>query len=104
MYVCIYIYSFFFHGHTCSIWKFLGWGLDPSCSCDLSHSCSNAGSFIPLHWARDGSRISNRDLSCCSQIFSPLYYSGNSIYIAILFQVLFLWILGFSNISAGEEF
>ena len=43
----------FFNGHTCSVWKFLGQGLNPSCSCDLCHRCSNTGSFHPLHWARD---------------------------------------------------
>ena len=35
------------------IWKLPGQRLDQSCSCDLCHSCSNAGSFNPLHQARD---------------------------------------------------
>ena len=42
-----------FFGHICSIWKFLGQGLNPSSSCDLHCKCSNAGSFSPLHWAKD---------------------------------------------------
>ena len=43
----------FFHGYIQGMWKFLGQGLNPSCSCDLCHRCSNTGSFHPLHWARD---------------------------------------------------
>ena len=42
---------FFFNGRTCSIWKFLGQGLNPS------HSCSNTGSFNPPSEARDGTHI-----------------------------------------------
>ena len=34
-----------FSGHTCSMWKFLGQGWNPRCSCDLRHSCGNAGSL-----------------------------------------------------------
>ena len=30
-----------------------GEGLNLSHGCDLSHSCSNTGSWNPLHWARD---------------------------------------------------
>ena len=37
----------FFYDHTCSIWKFLGRGLNPSPKCD------NAGSFNSLGWAGD---------------------------------------------------
>ena len=45
----LYLYKdhFIFYGQTHGIWKFLGQGLN------LSHSCSNAGSFNPLHQARD---------------------------------------------------
>ena len=39
----------FFYGHIHGIWKFLGQGLNLSCSCDLGHSYDNAGSFNPLH-------------------------------------------------------
>ena len=31
----------FYYGHTRDLWKFLGWGLNPRCS------CGNAGSFKP---------------------------------------------------------
>ena len=46
----IYIYIFSFYGFTCSIWKFLGLGLNWSCSWDLcqSHSHSNTGSVLHL--------------------------------------------------------
>ena len=40
----VYLYQhffFFFHGHTPGIWKFTGQG--------LNLSCSNTGSFHPLH-------------------------------------------------------
>ena len=38
------IIFFFFplFNRTCGIWKLPGQGLNPSCSCDLHHSCSNA--------------------------------------------------------------
>ena len=37
----------FFNGHTCSVWKFLGQGLNPSCSCDLCHNISNTRDLTP---------------------------------------------------------
>ena len=52
------INSIFFNGHICSVWKFLGQGLNPSCSCDLGPSCSNARTFNPLHRAGDQTRTS----------------------------------------------
>ena len=36
---------FFFYDCTCGIWKFLAQGLNPSHSCHLHHSCSNARSL-----------------------------------------------------------
>ena len=36
---------FFFGGCSCSIWKFPGQGLNQNHSCNLCHSCSNAGSL-----------------------------------------------------------
>ena len=47
-----------FNGCTCSIWKFLGQGLNPSCTCNLCRSCDNAGSFKPLCQARDQTHTS----------------------------------------------
>ena len=38
---------FFFNGCTRGTWKFPGQGLNLTHSCDLCHSCSNAGSFNP---------------------------------------------------------
>ena len=37
-----------FNGRTSGIWKFPGQGFKPNHSCDLCHSCGNAGSFNPL--------------------------------------------------------
>ena len=48
--VCFF---FFFTCHTYSMWTFLGQGFNLSHSCDLCHSCGNAGSFNPLHQAGD---------------------------------------------------
>ena len=44
------LFFLFFLCHTCSIWKFLGQGLNLSCSWGLSHSHShsNTGSKLPL--------------------------------------------------------
>ena len=39
-----YLFIFSFYSLTCSIWKFLGRGLNWSCSCVLCHSHSNTGS------------------------------------------------------------
>ena len=48
MYILFYfIIIFKLYGHTCGIWRFLGQGLNLSCS------SGNAGSFNPLHWAGD---------------------------------------------------
>ena len=42
----LFIYLFLnFFGCICGICKFLGQGLNPSRSCNLHHSCSNAGSL-----------------------------------------------------------
>ena len=40
----VLVFVFVFFGCTCGILKFPGQGSDPSCSCNLCHSCSNAGS------------------------------------------------------------
>ena len=54
LFVCLFIY-----GHTCSKWKFLGQGLNLSCSHDLCCSCNNStGYFNPLHWARNWTHAS----------------------------------------------
>ena len=44
---------FFFYGCTLGTWKFPGQRLNLSHNCDLYYSCSNAGSFNPLHRAGD---------------------------------------------------
>lgn len=47
-----------FYGCTHGQWKFLGQELDPSCSCDLRHTCSNPRSLAhcdsPLNLYRGG--------------------------------------------------
>ena len=62
----------FLSGCTRSIWKFLGWGLNPSCS------CGTVISFLPpvLDWGSNLCLCSNPSL--CSQILNPLYHSRNS--------------------------
>ena len=47
------LFNFFFNGRPCSIWKFLGEGLNLSHSCDLCHGFSNGGSLNPLHHSRN---------------------------------------------------
>ena len=47
-----FFFFFFFNGCFCSIWKFLGQGLN--LSCDLYHSSGSARSFNPLGLSRDG--------------------------------------------------
>ena len=44
---------FFFFSCLATLWHVEFWGRGPhlSHSCDLCHSCSNAGSFNPLCWA-----------------------------------------------------
>ena len=47
-----------FYGHTWSIWKFLGQGLNLNHSFDVHCSGSNARCFNLLRWARDPTRTS----------------------------------------------
>ena len=68
----------FFFPCTRSIWKLPGQGLNLSHSCDLRHSCGNAGSFNPLHCAWDRTPHLHSDLSCYNQILNPLCHSRNS--------------------------
>ena len=51
-------FSLFIWPHLQHIWKFLGQGLNPSCSCHLCHSCSNTRSFNPLCQAGDQTHAS----------------------------------------------
>ena len=46
-------FFFLFRATPRGIWKFLGQGLNSSCSCYLRVSCVNAGSFNPLYQAGD---------------------------------------------------
>ena len=46
-----------FFGHTCNIWKFLGQGLNQSCSCNLCHSWGNVRSLTHCTTVGTPSRI-----------------------------------------------
>ena len=48
-------FFFFFFSCTHGIWKFLGQGSNSGCSCNLSHSCSNARSLT--HCAMEGTLL-----------------------------------------------
>ena len=68
------LFSLSLFGCTHSIWKFLGEGSNPSCSCDLRHGCGNAGSLTCC--ARP--RMTASQLWRQLWILNPLHYSGNS--------------------------
>ena len=65
---------FFFFGSTCSPWKFLGQGLNPSLSSELCHSCRDIRSLTHVHRAGDQTSTSTET----SWILNPLRYSRNS--------------------------
>ena len=65
----------FFSSCTCGPWKFLGQGSNLSHSCDLCHSCSNAGSGT--HCARLGIRLMLPQRQ--RGLLNPLCHSGNSL-------------------------
>ena len=75
-------FCFFFNGHTTSVWKFSGKGLNLSCSCDLCHSCVNARSFNELRQAGDPAYASGatcaarvRFLTLCATAGTPMVFS-----------------------------
>ena len=47
-----FLFFFFFPFGCPSAYRVPGQGSDPSHGCDLCHSCTHAGSFTPLCWAR----------------------------------------------------
>ena len=73
----------FFFSSTHSIWKFLGQRLNPSCSHDLHHSCSNEGSLT--HCTGPGLNVYlSSDLSRCRDnagSFIPCATAGTLVYI-----------------------
>ena len=66
-----------------SIWKFLGKGLNLSCS------CSKAGSFNPLRWVGLNLCLGS-NWSHWIQILNPLRYNGNSCLHSFFFFFFFL--------------
>ena len=61
-------------GHTHGIWKFLGQGLNTSCSCDLCHGCSNTGYLTHCTWRG----IEPTPLQRQCRILNLLHHRGNS--------------------------
>ena len=69
--------SLFCCGHICSIWKFPGQELNPSCSCDLHHSCSHTGSLT--HCTRLGIEpVPLQQLELLQWLLNLLYHFENS--------------------------
>ena len=66
----LFLFFFSIFGYGQGIRKFLGQGLNLSSVCNLSHSCSNAGSTM-LGWDQTGNAIET------SQIINPLCYGRN---------------------------
>ena len=108
-FVCCCFFSFY--DSTYGTWKFPGQGLSHSCDLGLWHSCGNAGSFNPLHQARDRTHDSAviwagfprvGFLTCCVTVGTPsfnLHFSNDSwcqgsfymfFTICIFSQVMFL--------------
>ena len=98
-FLSFFLSFFFFYGHTCSLWKFPGQGLNQSCSWGLpvphpQHHWNWAASVTyaqftamsdpqPTEWGR-GSKIQCRVLNAwaqwnsCGQILNPLCHNRNS--------------------------
>ena len=49
----LFFLFFFFYGHICGTWEFPSQGQNPTCSCNLHHSCINNRSFNPPCGARN---------------------------------------------------
>ena len=67
-------FFFFFFSHTCSVWKFPGQGWNPSCSCSLRHSCSNAISSTHCTRLRVESMLPQRP----RRVLNRLCHRGNA--------------------------
>ena len=86
-FVCLFL-LFFFLGHTCSIWKFLGWGLDWSCSCQpmtQPQPCRIQAVFVTYTTAhsntRDGTQSlmdSSRIHFCCTKMGTLGWFSNGT--------------------------
>ena len=64
----------FFYSHAHGKWKFLSQRSNPSCSCNLRHSCENARSLT--HCARPEfepvpPQRQSRSLTCCATVGTP---------------------------------
>ena len=94
---CLFFFFFFFFGHTCSIWKYPGHELNPSCSCNLQHSWGNAGSLT--HCARlriePGTPRYNtaRYLTCCATAGIPAVCLSDDRHFDTCEVIISLWFL-----------
>ena len=73
--ITILFINFFFFGHTCSIWEFLGQGSNLSHSWDLHHNWGNTGSLTHCGF---GLGIEPTAAQRQHQTLNLLYHSGNS--------------------------
>ena len=86
---CVDLFLCLVFGHICSTWRFPGQGSNPSHSCKLHHSCSNAGSLTHCTRAEIEAMPPKRQW----QIPNQLCHSGNSYFWA--FYAIPLMYLGF---------
>ena len=73
---------FFCYGCPYRVWKFLGQGLNLSCSCGLHHSSGSAGSSNPLHWSGDWTL----------NLQSPRLLRSDSFFFFFFFLFFLLWL------------
>ena len=85
-FIGMYLFLFLF-GCTSGVEKFLGHGLNLSCSCSLRHRCGNTRSFNPLCRAGGGTC---RDLNRCGWILNPRCHSGIAPIFVFKVDLLFL--------------
>ena len=83
-------FFFPFKGHTCGIWKFLGWGSNRSCSCQpytTARATWDLSSICDLHhslWqcqilnTLSEARVRTHILMDTSRVFNLLSHNGNS--------------------------
>ena len=72
VFVCLFLFFSFFLAAPRHM-KFLGQGSDLSCSCDLSHSCSDAGSLTHCAglWIEPASQHSKMPPAHCATAGTP---------------------------------
>ena len=100
-FLMFFFYSFSFFGHPQHM-EFPGQGSDPSCSCNLYHSCGSAGSFNcagprikPVSW-------------CCTDAANPFVPQWELHYVILFFSFYAApamygssWAMGQTGAAAG---